>query len=179
MMFSDNTPRIIRPNAGFIIPERRFLDVEMMMPRCEYDGRYKLRKHKERVVIHETPWFDNIILDSGLNRWGTGTIIAGAALGTGTTPPVAGNTQLETLGVYTATTGTGHNTGSNSGVSPYPASLTVVYRTPVAVAAVNYTEVGVGWTSTNMFSRALILDGGGAPTSYPVQVAGRHCVSRS
>jgi len=160
---------IIRPNAGHIIPARRFVDVGMPQNKVAAKGRYQLRKLKNGIYTgEETPWFDNLILDSGLNRWGTGAIIAGAAIGTGATAPNASETALVTQTHYTTTTGTGHNAITALGVSPYNNTRTFVYRTTLGALNGNYSEVGVGWASGSMFSRALILDGGGSPTTISV-----------
>lgn len=160
--------RIIRPYAGFIIPERRFVDVGMPRSGVSASGRYQLIKRDAwGAEIERTPWFDNIILDSGLNRWGTGVIIAGAAIGTGTASPVASDTGLQTQSHYTTTTGAG--SGITAGSAPnYNNTRTFVYRTVLGQLNGNYSEVGVGWVSGSMFSRALILDGSGNPTTISV-----------
>lgn len=163
---------IIRPNAGFIFPELRFVDVGMPKSKVTAKGRYMLIKRDAwGKELERTPWFDNIILDSGLERWGTGAIILGAAIGTGTSTPVAAQTQLDTQTLYTTTAGTGAAL-SALGSSPYNNTRTLVYRTPLGGLNGNYTEVGVGWASgSNMFSRALILDGLGSPTTIAVNSA--------
>jgi hypothetical protein len=171
-----NSSRIIRPNAGFILPGSRYFDVELPQAKVAVAGRFKLRKHRpdargRSIILQETPWFDNIILDSGLNRWGTATVIFGAAIGTGTAVPDASQTQLQALTHYTTTTGTGHNVHANQGVSPYAGSTIYVFRTTLGALNGNYSEVGVGWAAANMFSRALILDGVGAPTTIAVGAA--------
>lgn len=164
--------RIIRPNAGFIIPTPRFIDVAMPKPRVGMAGRYQLIvRDAWGVEKRRTPWFDNIILDAGLNRWGTGNPILGGAIGTGTSAPVATQTALDTQSTYTTTTGTGHNTDTAVGTSPYNNSRTFVFRTALGALNGNYSEVGVGWASGSMFSRALILDGGGTPTTISVGAA--------
>jgi len=162
------TERIIRPNAGHILMPRRFVDVGMPQSRVSAKGRYQLIKRDAwGVEIERTPWFDNLILDAGLNRWGTGSIISGAAIGTGTTAPATTDAGLETLTHYTTTSGTG--SGITAGGSPnYNNTRTFVYRTTLGSLNGNYSEVGVGWGSTTMFSRALILDGGGSPTTISV-----------
>jgi hypothetical protein len=162
------TERIIRPNAGHILMPRRFVDVGMPQSRVSAKGRYQLIKRDAwGVEIERTPWFDNLILDAGLNRWGTGSIISGAAIGTGTTAPATTDAGLETLTHYTTTSGTG--SGITVGGSPnYNNTRTFVYRTTLGSLNGNYSEVGVGWGSTTMFSRALILDGGGSPTTISV-----------
>ena len=164
-----NEPRIIRPNAGFIIPTRRFVDIEIPKGRTTMSGRYMLIKRNAwGTEVERTPWFDNIILDSGLNRMGTGAAITGAAIGTGTSTPTASQTGLDTESHYTTTTGTGNAAISALGSSPYNNTYTVVYRTTLGDLDGNYSEVGVGWISGSMFSRALILDGGGSPTTISV-----------
>jgi hypothetical protein len=163
-----NDFRIIRPNAGFIFPLRRFVDVGMPKSVAYAAGKYQLIvRDAYGVEKRRTPWFDNIILDSGLNRWGTGVIIAGAAIGTGTSAPAASDVGLQTQTHYTTTTGTG--AGLAAGSAPnYNNTRTIVYRTALGALDGNYSEVGVGWASGSMFSRALILDGGGSPTTISV-----------
>lgn len=163
---------IIRPNPGFIIPTRRFVDVGMPQAKVCAAGRYQLHWVENGVRTgQQTPWFDNIILDSGLNRWGTGGIIAGAAIGTGAATPLATDTGLQTQTHYTTTSGTGNNAFTAGGVSPYNNTRTSVYRTTLGALDGSYTEVGAGWASGSMFSRALILDGGGVPTSISISAA--------
>lgn len=162
----------ILTNAGFIIPTPRFVDVGMPAVGMTTKGRYMLIKRDAwGVEIERTPWFDNIILDSGLNRWGTGLVIGGAAIGTDNTAPNASQTGLLAQTTYTTGTGTGHGTASALGSSPYNNTYTVVYRTVLGQLNGNYYEVGVGWLTGNMFSRALILDGGGSPTVISVTSA--------
>lgn len=150
------------------ILKRRFVDVGMPQNKVTAKGRYQLRKLKNGIYTgEETPWFDNIILDSGLNRWGTGTIILGAAIGTGTATPASTDVGLQTQTTYTTTAGTGAGITA-AGSSPYNNTRTVVFRTTLGALNGNYSEVGVGWASGSMFSRALILDGGGSPTTISV-----------
>ncbi len=156
-------------NAGFIIPTRRFVDVGMPAVGMTTKGRYMLIKRDALgAEIERTPWFDNIILDSGLNRWGTGGVIAGAAIGTDNTAPAASQTGLLAQTTYTTGAGTGNGTSSALGSSPYNNTYTAVYRTVLGQLNGNYYEVGCGWASGSMFSRALILTGGGSPTSISV-----------
>ena len=160
---------IIRPNAGFIIPTRRFVEAALKPSAVGMSGRYQLIvRDAWGVEKRRTPWFDNIILDSGLNRWGTGGCIAGAAIGTGTSTPVASQTGLDTQSHWTTTPGAGNGVSSALGSSPYNNTYTAVYRTTPGALNGNYSEVGVGWASGSMFSRALVLDGGGSPTTISV-----------
>ena len=150
----------------------RYIDVMMPKARVAYSGKFKLAAFKPSIgrVVRETPWFSNIILDSGLNRWGTGAIISGAGLGTDSTVPAAGQTSLLAPATFTTTqTPSGFSTLA-AGASPYNNSRIFGYRTALGALNGSYVEVGVGWSSSEYFSRALILDGGGLPTSFPVAV---------
>jgi hypothetical protein len=57
---------------------------------------------------------------------------------------------------------------SNSGTSPYYGITTIQFQFAIGGATGNLSEVGIGTTSTQLFSRALILDGGGSPTTITV-----------
>lgn len=171
--------RIIRPNPGHIILPRRFVDVEVPQGKMGVQGKFRLKSFYPAAVradgsvaadgvIRETPWFSNLILDAGLNRWGTGHIVSGAAIGTGSSAPAVGQTQLDTLAHWTTDTGTGHNTFSAAGASPYNNQRVHVYRTTLGALNGNYTEVGAGWGSTTLFSRELIRDALGDPATFPV-----------
>jgi hypothetical protein len=151
-----------------IILKRKHVDVELASG-VGMSGQYQLTvRNAEGEVLRQTPWFDNIILDSGLNRMGTGAFILGAAIGTGTSTPVASQTALDAQTTYTTTTGTGGGTRTAQGSSPYYNTTTFVYRTDIGALNGNYSEVGVGWASGSMFSRALIADSGGSPTTITV-----------
>lgn len=114
----------------------------------------------------ETDWSENMILDAGLNRLGVGAVYGHCHIGTGTTAPATGDTTLAALSA--TTNNLQSNTVSNSGAPSYISSRTVVYRFTAGTLNGNYTEVGIGWTNALLFSRALILDGGGSPTSITV-----------
>jgi hypothetical protein len=137
--------------------------------RMTMKGQFRLIvRTAEGNVRRDTGWFDNLILDSGLNKMGTATPISGAAIGTDATAPNVADTGLIAQAKWT-TTLVGSVTKSNAGSSPYAASAVWTYRFAIGDLNGNYAEVGVGWaTGSNMFSRALILDGGGSPTTITV-----------
>ena len=164
--------RIIRPNGGHIILPKRFIDVGIPVNPVSMKGRYQLVKRDAYgIELERTPWFDNLLLTSGLNRMGTASTILGAAIGTDATAPNAAQTGLIVQSIYTTTTGAGHGVIAALGVSPYNNTATYVYRTALGALNGNYSEVGVGWLSGAMFSRALILNGVGSPTSISVTSA--------
>lgn len=147
------------------------------MIRAEMSGRFRLesfkrdskgRKHSVREL---TDWFPNIITNSGLDYVATHYGWCNYAfVGTDNTTPAA--TDLE-LGNRIAVSSQGSQNGTSTvlGVSPYYSERTVVRRFGEGVAAGNLSEVGLGWSSSALepiFCRALILDGGGNPTTITV-----------
>lgn len=137
----------------------------------ELEGRYRLVvRRPDGEVRLDTGWFHNLILDQGLEALGTmssGHFNRGL-VGSGSTAPAAGQT---TLAAKVA-----HDSGE--GVPGYPkdgvdlvnnfAYVQYLYRFLNGAAAGNLSEVGVGWNTTSLFSRALILDQSNNPTSITV-----------
>ena len=111
-------------------------------------------------------WFGNLILDAGLERIGNGNYLTTCAVGSGTTAPANGNTALQAL--IASTTSITSNTYGAQGSAPYYGWRVITYQFATGVAAGNLSEVGVGWGASTMFSRALILDGLGDPTTITV-----------
>lgn len=113
-------------------------------------------------------WFPNLILNGGLDRMGANAdYLNWCQVGSGSTAPVATQTALVNR---IAGTNTHQNNANGAQASaPYYGWLRRTYRFAQGVAAGNLSEVGVGWaTSGSLFSRALILDGGGSPTTITV-----------
>lgn len=138
-------------------------------PTIGLKGRYKIEAvdgltGKRRLLAD---WFDNLITDSGLNTIGTTINFLGSCfVGSGNTAPANSDTSLVSLvGSTTAVTTT---SSTNTGSSPYIGTMTKTYRFAIGVATGNLSEVGAGPTATTLFSRALILDGGGSPTTITV-----------
>ena len=135
------------------------------------EGRYRLtvRDGKTLAVKRRTPWMKNIITDIGLNRIGSGLPFGSAIqVGSSNTPPVVGNTQL---GTYIAgTTSVTNDASSAQSSAPYYSRRTRTWRFTAGQAAGTIAEVGVGWTAAtgNLFSRALVLDANGIPTTITV-----------
>lgn len=131
-------------------------------------------------VRQETDWFSNLIVNTGKDALGgtasqTPSPFGGCVVGSGNTPPVAGNTLLES---FVAGTGLILTTSrvENLSSAPFFIASRITYRFNEGVAAGNLSEVGiaivnVGGTpggGTTLFSRALIVDGGGVPTTITV-----------
>lgn len=131
-------------------------------------GEYNIVVKRDNETISETGWFKNLILDQGLDRIGTqgNVAISYAQIGSGTTPPNASDTSLQTYvaGSQSNPTATSY---TNSGSPDYYGLLTYTFTFTQGSVVGTMGEVGVGWTNTsgNLFSRALILDGSGNPTT--------------
>jgi len=150
----------------------RTRELELQPFKSSVRGRFKLvKRHESGVTIQETPWFDNLITDAGLNRWGTIGYHSAISIGTGTSTPLVTDLALAAFAART-TNAPNLETSGNFGSPDYIAWRTIMYRFPFGSLNGNYTEVSVdqhlGGATYGIFSRALILDGLGAPTSITV-----------
>jgi hypothetical protein len=126
------------------------------------DGKGGLRVHRQ----HDIPdWIPNLITDNGLNGVGTDGISWAntIALGTGTATPNVADTSLSGT-VVSVTGGTATSGAYTAGTPRYK---WVNWSKTFSQGAVTgtWTEIGIGRTSTNLWSRARILDSGGSPSS--------------
>lgn len=135
-------------------------------------GEYKIVITKPDGSIQETGWFDNIILNQGLDRIGSSTneVIGYAQVGTGTSIPAITQVGLD-LPLAGSALQSSPNGGRTSAGSPTYTSNFVWFFTFTQGSVIgNITELGVGWASSGntLFSRALILDNLGVPTSIAI-----------
>ncbi|AXI03858.1 hypothetical protein [Aquirhabdus parva] len=117
--------------------------------------------------------FDNLILDAGLEQMGKGSYLTDCRVGSGSSTPIVSQTALDNKIASTQTL-QATNYGAQ-GSAPYYGWYIRTFRFAQGAAAGNLSEVGVGWNNTNniatatsLFSRALILDTGGNPTTITV-----------
>ena len=134
-------------------------------------GRFKLEAVNEETGERRelTPWFNNLITDQGLNRLGTVGIHSNGSfcmVGTGSATPATTDTALASQLAVTSTTTSVSYSGSTS--APYYGSVTTVYRFAAGSATGNLTELGIGYSGVAVFSRTLIKDGSGNPTTITV-----------
>lgn len=148
----------------------------MIKLQSEVAGYYKLEAVKVDKDGNETrrilaDWFPNIITDAGLNGMGTNpinTLITYCRVGSGNTAPtVLDSTLVSHIG---STSQVMSSTVTAPASAPYYEQQIKVYRFNPGVATGNLSEIGVasGATTGTLFSRALILDGAGNPTSITV-----------
>lgn len=115
-------------------------------------------------------WFPNLITNQGLDRLGLNDsfIFSTIHVGSGSTAPAFTDTQLQSF-VAGVTTQQGVSSG-NSSSAPWYGYRREIRRFSAGVAAGNLSEVGAAWQVTNggLFSRALIVDSMGNPTTITV-----------
>lgn len=132
-------------------------------------GRYKItRRTPELDVIEESPWFNNIITNQGLDYIGETSFLSRCRVGSGSATPLATDTALQSPVAITATVV--DTTATYSSSSPYWSAVIVTWRFAVGDAAGNLSEVGIFATddANSCGSRALILDEFGDPTTITV-----------
>lgn len=133
-------------------------------------ARFKLVAHKgnENNPTKETDWFNNLVLDSGLDRLSVGSAIGLVAVGSGNSTPVVTQTGLDNV-VATTTSVFGNEVRfMNATTQPYYFGARRTYRFGEGAAAGNLTEVGIGWNADSMFNRTLIKDSQGNPTTLTI-----------
>lgn len=134
----------------------------------EIGARFKfVTRNKDSLDINnESDWFENMVLDSGIARMTAGVWIDRCAVGTGNTPVAASQTGLASYLVSTTT-----NLDSTGGVVTTGTMYQWARRTwrfAAGTATGNLAEVGMGWSNTAMWNRALIKDQNGNPVVFPV-----------
>lgn len=131
----------------------------------ELSGRYKLVKRKVYDLDGSVQnlKFPNIITDIGLDRWGVGAIGNRCMIGSGNATPSVSDTGLgaQLAVTYSRVALTTWRTYS---VAERWTEVTICYRFTPGVVLNSISEVGIGW-DTGIWSRALIRDGGGNPTT--------------
>lgn len=131
---------------------------------------FKLIVHKgnPEQPTKETPMFHNLVLDAGLDRLSVGSAIGRVCVGSGNSTPVVTQTSLDAFIASTTTTQGSDAGGKQIITEPYYYWARRTYRFGEGVAAGNLSEIGLGWTNTNLFNRALIKDASGNPTTITV-----------
>jgi hypothetical protein len=130
-------------------------------------GHFKLQLRKSNGSLKNEMEFDNLITNIGLNRIATGSAINGCAIGSGTSIPAVTDTQLQTFGQYTTNIISSTNNMQLVNLPNYGFSRKT-YRFAEGSLNGNYSEIGVGWLNNQLFSRALIKDANGNPTTITV-----------
>jgi len=138
-------------------------------------GEFRLRVYRpDGQCRHDTGFFPNLITDLGLDQPGgvSPSLMTAISVGTGNTAPAVSDTTLVAR-VATSTVDEGSSYTASVGTPGDPdwyTAYTFTRRFGAGAAAGNLAEIGVTASSSpwNCFSRALILDGGGSPTTLTV-----------
>lgn len=161
-----------------IVPSGKYIDaLDLVNPVTSMAGFFKIEKYKSdnygnpilgsKTLVRD--WFPNLILNQGMDRVGNNlSSTTSCQVGTSSTTPVDSQTALS--GYLAGTSNLILATPGFSPTPPYYGFRNLVFRFNTGAAAGNLAEVGVGWSTSGntLFSRALILDGGGAPTTITV-----------
>jgi hypothetical protein len=154
----------------FWIPRFKIVEPKKpLMATTHLEGWWNLSiRRSDGRVRRDTGWFPNIITDVGLNQIGTlSTYLSICRVGTGSATPTALDTSLGSQ--IASTSSVQSSVAAAQGSPPYYGSFTRTWRFAAGVAAGNLTEIGVGFDASGaIFSRALILDGSGNPTTITV-----------
>lgn len=134
-------------------------------------ARFQMTSYKaDGTVKEETPEFDNIWLNQGLDLMGTQQYIAGVAVGTGNSTPVITQTNLDARVATTTTAQTGLAVSYTSTPTP-KYTITAKYRFNAGTLNnVNLSEVCIvkSGAPNEAVNRALIKDAGGTATTITV-----------
>lgn len=138
----------------------------MIIPLSRWQGRFRLAIYRpDGRLRQQTAWMPNLVTNGGLNRIGLGSFLSHCYVGAGNTPPTAADAALETPVGVTSTIITA--TPGASQAAPYYGYRSVLYSFSAGTVSGNLSEIGVGWDSA-LFSRALLVDGYGDPTTITV-----------
>lgn len=152
---------------GILVPEQRG-PVARVGVKMGLSGMYRVYLNgKPAGVARDHP---NLITDAGLDRLFNGSLLF-AYVGTGNTPPAVTDTALQNPLASTSTNSPTGTIQTYGGTSPNEYVQCVFgKRFPQGAVVGNIAELGFGW-SGGLYSRALILDGGGSPTTIAVTSA--------
>lgn len=148
--------------------KRRWSELEGSV-QARVSGEYRFVKVHEPTghATQDTGWFSNMILDAGYSAWlGDAGHISRCVIGTGTAAPGPGQTALQSQAA--ASTAMVLNSAQEASEGTPYSSWTGAWRFASGSLNGTYTEVGCGNTDSMLFSRALILDGAGNPTTISV-----------
>src|SRR5690606_33479952 len=157
--------------------------MNIQLPTVKLGGRFRLVTSKDaecKQVVEDTGFFDNLITNTGMNRVGTVTTNSTSSLtsftnlcgrfvvGSGSAVPQFTDTALQNPVAFA--TGNPVLDNESSSYDRGWFEMTVRHQFGQGEAAGNLSEIGIQHTSASgpLWSRALILDGQGNPTTITV-----------
>lgn len=151
--------------------------MNIMLPAVRLGGRFRAVVSKDaecKQVVEDTGFFDNLITNTGMNRVGEvttpsfNTLCGRFVVGSGSAVPQFADTTLQNPVAFASGDAELDNQSSNYERGWY--EITVRHQFRQGQAAGNLSEIGIQHTSASgpLWSRALILDGQGNPTTITV-----------
>lgn len=164
------------PNKNILVPNDPVTSTmgvqgwyKMEALKVDADGRVI---EKSRRVVAD--WFPNLITNQGLDRLGgnnASNVFIACQVGSGNAAPNVNDTGLVARIAGTASSpSSGGTVIGAASTPPYYGWVRNVYRFAAGTATGNLSEVGVGWgtTGSTLYSRALVLDTSGNPTTVTI-----------
>lgn len=151
--------------------------MNIMLPAVRLGGRFRAVVSKDaecKQVVEDTGFFDNLITNTGMNRVGEvttssfNTLCGRFVVGSGSAVPQFADTTLQNPVAFASANPVLDSESSNYDRGWY--EMTVRHQFGQGQAAGNLSEIGIQHTSASgpLWSRALILDGQGNPTTITV-----------
>lgn len=157
--------------------------MNIKLPTMKLGGQFRLVISKDaecKQVVKDTGFFDNLITNTGMNRIGTVTtntntpissfnsLCGRFVVGSGSAEPQFTDTALQSPVAFASSNSALDNQSSNYDRGWF--EMTVRHQFGQGEAAGNLSEIGIQHTSTSgpLWSRALILDEQGNPTTITV-----------
>lgn len=143
-----------------------------MICHTQISGRYKLVvKGPDDIVRQETPWFDNLITNNGMNHIAVGNgstpnLCTQCYIGRSGTTPAITDTQLGSL-IGTADSVSVATYNLVDGLEPYWRAYKI-FTFNAGNATGDIREVGCGYSPTDLFSRSLVQGVMEVPTAITV-----------
>lgn len=153
-----------------ILPRRKIIEPAPIAFVHKLRGMYRLRVRKaDGRIRHDTGWFPNLITNQGLDYLYTNNqYLANCLVGTGNSAPANTDTTLNSQIAWVANNNGSAPPNGYSGSPPYYTYLNMSYEFGQGAAAGNLQEIGIGPDTSHCFSRALILNGVGSPTTLTI-----------
>lgn len=130
-------------------------------------GRFKVAKKKGSEVTYNGDWFKNLITNNGLDLIGqSSSRFNYCAAGSGNSAPTVNDTAIESFLGDKQSPSVTYQTNLSEYYIAYIATYT--FNIGAVVGNVSELTIGAGDNGTNIFSRALVKDGLGNPTSISV-----------
>lgn len=141
-------------------------------------SRYKIKTFgRSGDIRNEMPWAENMVLNGGLVAM-LGSVANNVNIrpvcGTGNSAVIPTNTTLASFLAGSLSSAISVSTMQNTGTAPYYVKHTFTWRFPIGAVVGNVAEVGAAMTSgaptasTALFSRALVVDANGDPSTVTV-----------